>query len=80
MPSYIGAVNPSDSDWVDSVLTDLASTTWLRSTTLERDANDDPTWLEADPDPNPDPNPDPDLQGSGNSSSGGCFVSSVMIL
>ena len=74
LPSYIGAVNPSDSDWVDGVLTNLASTTWLRSTTIERDVNDDPTWLEADPDPAPD------LQGSENSSSGGCFVSSVMIL
>jgi hypothetical protein len=45
MPSYIGATNPSDNDWVDGVLTDLASTAWLRGT-ADRDGNDDPTWIE----------------------------------
>ena len=46
IPSYVGATNPDDNDWVDGVLTDLASTTWLRSTSTDRDVNDEPTWLE----------------------------------
>lgn len=41
IPSYVGAVNPSDSDWVAGVLS-LATYTNLRDAT----AGSDPTWIE----------------------------------
>ena len=45
LPSYLGAVNPYDKDWVGGVLYRLKSTSWLRSY-AERDAYDRPTWIE----------------------------------
>jgi len=48
IPDYIGATDPDDittNNWVDGLLNDLTSTTWLRSTTTDRDENDDPTWI-----------------------------------
>lgn len=69
-PSYLGAVDPSDSDWVGGVMNDLASTSWLKSMSLERDANDDPTWTTLSEEA-----PGAQTVGDDNGgSSGGCFV------
>jgi hypothetical protein len=40
IPSFVGATNPSDNDWVDGLLSDLTSTAWLE------DQTGDPTWIE----------------------------------
>lgn len=45
-PSYVGATNPEDSGWVDGVLNDLTSVSWLQSMSTDRDNNDNPTWIE----------------------------------
>ena len=36
---------PSWNNWVDGLLNDLTSTDWLKSTSEDRDENDDPTWI-----------------------------------
>lgn len=41
IPSYIGAVNPSDDAWVDGLVTDLTDTTFLAT------QEGDPVWVEA---------------------------------
>ena len=46
LPSYVGAANPNDDDWVDGVLTYIRNITWLKSVSIDRDNNDDPTWVE----------------------------------
>ena len=43
IPSYVGAVNPNDSAWVDGVLTDVASIAWLTAQEL----GSTPTWVES---------------------------------
>jgi len=41
IPSYIGAVNPNDESWVDGLIDDITSTTYLRATGV-----DPPSWVE----------------------------------
>lgn len=53
IPSFLGATNPDDHDWVDGVLSDVSSVAWLCSNTQDRDANDDPTWIEGGTGPVP---------------------------
>jgi len=51
LPGYIGATDPADivvNNWVEGVMTDLTSTSWLRGSE-DRDENDDPIWIAGSP-------------------------------